>query len=238
MPTNYPQNDSGDHKPPTGDFIDHPNSGHGSKELGYETTDVNVGGVMVFLGGLFGFVVIFFLFCFAMGRLINNELGKEDGPKDRWHTTEGIFAGAKNNPDHKRDNLESNAAIQQKELGAVTGAFLAPQLQTDDGNHDTADLHAREDLLLDHYSSTPGQPGIRIPINRAMEVIVAKGLPVATETQSKTLMAGDEKHETNLPLTSGFARTGYELDAIEARHQKMEYNNAGKAEHAEVAPVK
>ncbi len=237
MPTNLPPRNAGDHAPPAGDFVDHPNSGPGSKDLGYETTDVNVGGVLVFLGGLFGFVVIFFFFCFAMGRLINNELGKQDGPKDRWHQSEGMFAGAKNNPNHKRDNLESNAVIQQKELGAVTGAFLAPQLQTDDGNHDTADLHAREDLLLDHYSSVPGQPGIRIPIDRAMEVIAAKGLPVAASSQS-TLMAGDEKHLPTLPLTSGFARTGYELDAIEARHQKMEYSNAGKAEHAQIAPLK
>ena len=34
--------------------------------------------------------------------------------------------------------------------------FPTPRLETDDGNQDTADLHAREDLLLDHYSSTTG----------------------------------------------------------------------------------
>ena len=38
---------------------------------GYETTDVNVSGVVVFLAGLFGFVFIFFIFCFFMGRVIN-----------------------------------------------------------------------------------------------------------------------------------------------------------------------
>ena len=235
MPTNAPN--AGDHKPPTGDFIDHPNSGPESREIGYETTDVNVGGVLVFLGGLFGFVVIFFGFCFVMGRLINNELGKEDGPKDRWHTSEGIFAGAANDPNHKRDNLKSNAAIEQQELGAVTGAFVAPQLQTDDGNQDTANLHAREDLLLDHYSSVPGQAGIRIPIDRAMQLIAAKGLPVTAAAQS-TLMAGDEKHVVTVPLTSGFARTGYELDTIEARRQKLDYGKAETPEHAEVTPLK
>ncbi len=50
----------------------------------------------------------------------------------------------------------------------------------DDGNQATADLHAREDLLLEHYSLVDGQPGtIRIPIERAMELIVQRGLPVA-----------------------------------------------------------
>ena len=59
MPTNPPQN-AGDHAPPTGDFVDHPDSGAGSAQLGYETTDANARGVIVFLGGLFGFVIIFF----------------------------------------------------------------------------------------------------------------------------------------------------------------------------------
>lgn len=237
MPTNLPPTNAGEHRPPTGDFVDHPNSGPESREVGYETTDVNVGGVVVFIGGLFGFVIIFFFFCFAMGRLINTQLGKQDGPKDRWHQSEGIFAGAKNNPNHKLENLESSAAIEQKELSQVTGAFSAPQLQTDDGNQDTANLHAREDLLLDHYSSTPGQP-LRIPIDRAMELIAARGLPVASTGQSANLLVGDAKENVTIPLTSGFARTGYELDTMEARRQKMEYGKAEKNEHAELKPIK
>ncbi len=68
MPTNHGSQSTGDHAPPTGDFVDHPNPGAESAALGYETTDVNAGGIMVFLGGLFGFVIIFFFFCFLMGR--------------------------------------------------------------------------------------------------------------------------------------------------------------------------
>ncbi len=55
----------------------------------------------------------------------------------------------------------------------MTESFPGPALQTDDGNQDTADLHAREDLLLDHYSRVPGQQGMRIPIDRAMQLIAA-----------------------------------------------------------------
>jgi hypothetical protein len=59
-------------------------SHHESKVLdaehpGYETTDVNVGGVAVFLAGLFGFVLIFFGFCFVMGRVINSAYESADG---------------------------------------------------------------------------------------------------------------------------------------------------------------
>ncbi len=39
---------------------------------GYETTDVNVSGIAVFLAGLFGTVLIFFVVCFMLGKVINN----------------------------------------------------------------------------------------------------------------------------------------------------------------------
>ena len=55
--------------------------------------------------------------------------------------------------------------MEQKELQQMTATFPPPRLDIDDGNQATADLHAREDLLLDHYSAVDGQGGtIRIPI--------------------------------------------------------------------------
>jgi len=202
---------------------------------GYETTDVNVNGVVVFLSGLMGFLVVFFVFCFFMGKVINSALETQDGPKDKWHTF-SAFAGAAANGG-KRQNLESNADMQQKELGQMTSNFPTPRLDIDDGNQATADLHAREDLLLNHYSSYNGTT--RIPIDRAMELIAEKGLPVAPQSTASTeLMAGDAKPLPMMPLTTGFARTGYELDAMEARKQKMSYSNAEGAAHAELAPIK
>ena len=62
MPTD-PRNSPQEAKA-TGDIVEHPEPGAESTELGYETTDVNAGGIMVFLGGLFGFVIIFCLFRF------------------------------------------------------------------------------------------------------------------------------------------------------------------------------
>jgi hypothetical protein len=39
-------------------------------------------------------------------------------------------------------------------------------------------------------------------------------------------MAGESKPAVAAPLTDGFARTGYEVHAIEAREQRTEFNRA------------
>lgn len=235
MPINDPHSDARE----TGDFIDHPKSGDDAALLGYETTDVNVNGVVVFLTGLLGFVLVFFGFCFVMGKLINNGIAKADGPVTKWNQM-SAFAGAKTTGG-KREDLASNPEMQQKSLDQMVKTFPSPRLDIDDGNQATADLHAREDLLLDHYSSVPGESGtIRIPINRAMELIAERGLPVvgAGTPGTEMRMAGDVKPTVQVPLTTGFARTGYELEVIEARAQKMSYGKAEAGTHAEMKPLK
>jgi len=189
---------------------------------GYEIEDVNTKGVAVFLAGLFGTVILFFGACYVIGMAINNALDKYDGKATKWT----IAAGAV--PAGKGDNLKSNAAIQQEQLQQMTTSFPQPRLDTDDGNEATTQLHAREDLLLEHYSKVDGQPDtIRIPIERAMELIAQRGLPVASQTAAPAQsLAEDNKPEVRLPLTSGFARTGYELNAIETRKQQMTFAKA------------
>ena len=195
---------------------------------GYETADVNVSGVVTFVAGLAGFVVIFFFFCFLMGKAINYVLIKQDGPADKWHTTALMEPGATAHGAQRQD-LTSNAALEQKQLQAVTQAFPTPRLETDDGNQDTADLHAKEDLLLDNYSTSNDIPAgtVRIPIERAMELVLQRGLPKpAAAAPTQTLMFGDSKPTITVPLTDGFARTGYELETIAAREQRNEYDKA------------
>jgi hypothetical protein len=50
-----------------------------------------------------------------------------------------------------------------------------------------------------------------------MQLIAQKGLPVAPTAQQPPLLAGDQKPTIPLPLTSGFARTGYEQDQAAAQ---------------------
>jgi hypothetical protein len=227
-----PTNDEGLNKVPQ-----HGSRKHDLESPGYETTDVDVSGVAVFLAGLFGFVLIFFGFCFVMGRVINNAFEKADGAADKWHQNPAVAGVA--TPGGERQNLASNPELQQKELQQLTTSFPSPRLDIDDGNQATADLHAREDLLLDHYSVVPGTNGaIRIPISRAMELIAQRGLPVNTQATTSVQLAGDTKPEVQAPLTTGFARTGYELDVMEARAQKMSYGKAEGAIRSEATPVK
>ena len=210
---------------------------NGSNSPGYETTDVNVGGILVFIAGLSGFILIFFFFCFGMGKVINSAFLKEDGPANRWKQSEAkVIPGT---PSGRREDLASNPVMQQRELAQMTSAFPSPRLQTDDGNQDTADLHAREDLLLNHYSIDPELgPSIRIPIDEAMKLIAQRGLPMnQMQTPRSVIMAGDAVPQVSVPLTNGFARTGYELDVMEARAQRMNYGKAQTAAHAELKPL-
>jgi len=211
------------------------NPEHGVRDAespGYETSDVNVNGILVFLAGLFGSVLIFFVFCFVLGRVINTALKKEDGPSNKWSQMTD-FSGATTNGG-KRQDLASDPEIEQKQLQQITQAFPAPRLDTDDGEQSTADLHAREDLLLNNYSTTPDGT-IRIPITRAMQLIVQRGLPVSAPSTTQVAMFGDDHPVILAPLTTGFARTGYELDVIAAREQKLAYGRAMSAENAGTA---
>lgn len=224
MPTN--DHDLKPHDP-------HYTSGHSAEDPGYEVSDVNANGVVVFLAGLVGFLVVFFAFCFVMGKVINGALLQADGPVTKWNE----LAGAKTT--RERENLASNPELQQRQLQKLTANFPEPRVDLDDGNQQVSDLHAREDLMLEHYSRIPGEDAIRIPIDRAMELIAERGLPVHAETAaSETKMVGEAVPVVTAPLTNGFARTGYELEKIEERKQKMDFSRAENAEHAALAPVK
>jgi hypothetical protein len=228
MPTdghNHPKNPAQPHVEPQVD-AEHP---------GYEVEDVNTKGIAVFLAGLFGTVIIFFFVCYAMGKVINNLWVKEDGAATRWK----IAAGTEQ-MGVKPSSLASNAAMEQQELQQMTNTFPEPRLEMDDGEQATADLHAREDLLLEHTSTVDGQPGaIRIPIERAMELIAQRGLPVESPSaETADSVAYAARPEMQAPLTTGFARTGFELTTIEAREQKRIYGSAETSTHAEATPPK
>jgi hypothetical protein len=202
---------------------------------GYETSDVNARGVVVFLSGLFGTLIIFFFFCYYMGRAINAEWQKQDGPANKWSIASGAAP-----PSGKGRDLVSNPEMEQRQLQQIAAGFSEPRLDIDDGNQATADLHARENLLLEHYSLVDGQPGtIRIPIGRAMQLIVQRGLPVANQTSTTAdSVAYAARPEIHAPLTTGFARTGFELTTIEARQQKMIYGRAENSANPEAKPQK
>jgi hypothetical protein len=197
-----------------------PDSGHEPEEIdaskGYEQSDVRVTGIIVFLTALAIFVAVTGVLCYGIGKVINAQMDKQDGRNTKWTTTADI---------RQLGNLANNPAIQNK-VAQLTQQFPSPRLQLDDGNQEIADLHAREDLLLNNYSWADQAHGkMRIPIDQAMELIAQRGLPVAPAVEEAPLMAGDAKPAVTAPLTNGFTRTGYEHDlataeAVEAGREK------------------
>jgi hypothetical protein len=192
----------------TGHFYNESLDKENSVREGYELTDVSVQGILVFLLALAVSLGVAFVFCFGMGKIVNNALVKHDGPPNKW--TEMNYSGGGG----KLRNMESNPALEQQQLKLLTQSFPTPRLQGDDGDRDTADLHAREDLLLENYSWVDRSKGtVRIPIERAMELIAERGFPVEQKPQpAGPLMAGDHPIEVTAPLTDGFARTAYEQE--------------------------
>jgi hypothetical protein len=195
---------------PTHDHSD-PGSGHEPEEIdvskGYEASDVKVSGIIVFIVSLSIFVVCAAVLSYGIGYAIFGHLSKEDardyGPRSRWTKTVDV---------RTLGDLASSPELQNK-LAQTTQQFAQPRLQTDDGNQEIADLHQKEDLLLENYSWVDKSQGkVRIPIERAMELVAKQGLPMAQQTEGATLLTGDSRIEVQVPLTSGFARTGYEYD--------------------------
>jgi hypothetical protein len=193
---------------------------HGPDEIdasaGYEQSDVRVTGIVVFLTALGVFVVVTAVLCYGIGMIINAHMAKVDGPTSKWSKTVNVRG---------LGNLASSPALQNQ-MAQLTQQFPTPRLQTDDGNQEIEDLHLREDLLLNNYSWVDGPQGsprgVRIPIDKAIELIAQRGLPVAPVVAQAPLLTGDVRPVATAPLTNGFAHTGYEYDkelaeAIEAK---------------------
>jgi hypothetical protein len=171
--------------------------------LGYEASDVRVTGIAVFLTSLFIFVAVCGVLCYGIGKVINSRMNKEDGPNSKWTQTVDV---------RQLGNLPSSPELQNK-ISEMTQTFPTPRLLTDDGNQDVADMHAREDLLLENYTWADQSKGtVRIPIERAMELIAQRGLPVAPVVTTQAQMTGDSTPTVTMPLTNGFARTGFEQE--------------------------
>ena len=195
MPTHNP------HEPDS----DKPEEVDASK--GYEASDVRVSGILVFLVALAVFAAVTAAMAYGVGKMLDARMAKEDGPVSKWTKTVDV---------RQLGDMPNSPELQNK-VATLMQQYPTPRLQTDDGAQDIADLHAREDLLLNNYSWVDESKGkVRIPIERAMELIAQRGLPVAPAAEQAPLMTGDLKPQVIVPLTSGFARTGYELDQAEA----------------------
>jgi len=196
-----------------------PNSGHEPEKhevdasAGFERSDVGIPGIVVFLTALAIFVAVTGLLCYGIGKVINAHMNKEDGRTAKWTKTVDV---------RQLGNMPSSPELQNK-MAEFTQTFPTPRVQTDDGNQDVADLHAREALLLDSYSWVNQSQGkVRIPIERAMELIAQRGLPVAPAVETAPPMTGDNVPTVTVPLTDGFAPTAFEQEEAQAKAMKAQ----------------
>ncbi len=194
-----------------------PGSGHEPEDhevdvsAGYERSDASVTGIAVFLISLLIFVGVVGMLCYGIGAWFNARMNREDGPNSKWTKTVDV---------RQLGNLPSNPELQNK-VAEITQTFPTPRVQLDDGNQDVADLHAREDLLLNNYTWVDQSKGtVRIPIEQAMQLIAQRGLQVAPAATTQAPMAGDTTPTVTVPLTDGFARTTYEQDQAEAEAKR------------------
>ena len=194
----------------------HPDREHIDTSAGYEQSDVKITGILVFLAALGIFVAVAGVLSYGIGKVINAELKHEDGPDSKWAKTVNI---------RELGNMPNSPDMQNK-VAQLVQQFPTPRVQTDDGNQDVADLHARENLLLENYTWVDSaHTKVRIPIERAMELVAQRGLAVAPAAQLPPPMTGDERPTIQAPLTNGFAPTAFEQEeaqaaAIEARQRE------------------
>jgi hypothetical protein len=180
---------------------------------GYETSDVRVSGVLVAMVAFGLFAAVSAVVGYEIGKVLNARMTAEDEPPSKWARPVDV---------RPLGNMANNPELQKK-MDATTNQFPTPKLQTDDGLQDLADLHAREDLLLENYSWVDRSQGkVRIPIARAMELIAQSGLPVAPQAEAAPLLTGATKPEITVPLTNGFTQTGFEQEEAQARALKSE----------------
>ena len=200
----------------------HTHNGHTPEPVdashGYERSDVRVTGIVVFLAALTILVVVAAVLCIGIGKVFHVVLNREDGPNSKWTKTADV---------RELGNLPTNPELQNK-VEQLTREFPGPRLQHDsgDGAEDIANLHEREDLLLSHYSKVDGTDKVRIPIERAIELIAQKGLPVASAATTEKPLTGDSVPVVTAPLTNGFARTAFEQE--QAARKQVEQVQAEK----------
>jgi len=184
--------------------------------LGYEQSDVKVTGIVVFMTSLLILVAVIGVLCYGIGKVFNAHMNKEDGPNSKWTKTVDV---------RQLGNFPSSPELQNK-VADLTQTFPTPRLLNDDGDQDVANMHAREDLLLDNYTWIDQSKGtVRIPIERAMELIAQRGLPAAPPVQAQAPMTGDSTPTVTMPLTNGFARTSFEQEEAQAEAVKQQHGD-------------
>jgi len=154
----------------------------------YERKDIGVGGVFAFLIGLGAVLVI----CFFLVEGLYNVLEAHFAA-----TQPAVSPLATNVPTNTRKLPEQyqNDAESTDYEKYLRQNFPAPQLETNERT-ELNNIRLREENVLSTYDYVDKNAGtIRIPIDRAMDLLVQKGLPVHPQSGEATTQSAKSQPE-------------------------------------------
>jgi hypothetical protein len=141
---------------------------------GYERSDIAVRGVVYFLAGLVLFGAFAYLAAAGVYWYLDKRSAAEQAPV---------------NP------LVTNAPADTRHIANdyPQGSFPNPKLEEDEGGQ-LNDIRLREEQTLGTYDYIDKNAGtIRIPIDRAMDLIAQRGLPVRAQSAIEIVAAAPSK---------------------------------------------
>src|SRR5579872_5203612 len=151
-------------------------------QLGHETRDISLTGVVAFLIALAFCGLVIFVLLFGIFRFARYYEAKQDenDRRDPWvRSTEDQVDSQARELATKRNKSEEPGSMQMTdaESRVRVSRFPQPRLQTDDVR-DLTLMREAEDVYLNQYFVIDKNSGkVNIPINQAMQAVVQKGLP-------------------------------------------------------------
>jgi hypothetical protein len=149
----------------------------------YERKDISVNGVVVFLVGLAALIVISYFVVDVFYGVLEKHFEAEQAPISPLVTNA--------QPDTRRipPQYGQDYAKYLKE------SFPAPQLETDERTQ-LNEVRLREEDVLSTYNYVDKNAGtVRIPIDRAMDLLAQRGLPVLPQTGGATVQTAKSQRE-------------------------------------------
>jgi hypothetical protein len=149
------------------------NAGQYTPDHLHEESDINVKGILAFAV----FLVVMFIAIFGGMGLVQkglNRWAENMDPAPNPMVAEQLKAGGGRVGDVP--STQGSEDVQQK-LQSIVSSFPEPRLQPDD-TRDMDLFRQSEDKILNSYSRVDANgEAVRIPIERAMEIVAERGLP-------------------------------------------------------------
>lgn len=160
----------------------HPSKSNGHAD--YERKDISVSAVVYFLVGLAVFITVSYFLVDGVYHFLDKHFEAEQAP----------VSPLVNNAPQDTRRIPPQYGNNYREY--LKEGFPAPQLETDERT-ELNDVRLREENTLSTYDYVDKNAGtVRIPIDRAMDLLAQRGLPVRPTASSG---ASSAEHSTAQP---------------------------------------